>query len=186
MKKLILACSAVILSGCASTALIDSSGQDLMKASNVVLKTNLHPDPNRAKLYTVNYQQSGLIPMCTPVELVELGGKRLVFKDKNTSKQYYLDRHRSTADLSVYLKDYFGTSCDSEKVKGMSEIDQKGIKQGKILVGMSKDAVILAAGHPPQHRTPSLDGNEWIYWVNRFKTMQVVFNDKGLVSEIRR
>ncbi len=186
MKKLILALAALSLSGCASTSLIDTSGQDLMKSSNVVLKTNLHPDPRRNKLYTVNYQLSGLIPMCTPVELVELGGKRLVFKDKTTSKEYSLDRHRSTADLSVYLKDYFGTSCDSEKVKGMSEVDQKGIKQGKILMGMTKDAVVLAAGYPPQHRTPSLDGNEWIYWINRFKTIRVIFNEQGMVSEIRR
>ena len=186
MKKITVLIFSILLAGCAGASLVDSSGQDLMKSNKVVLKTNLHPDPNRAKLYTVNYQQSGLIPMCTEVELVELGGKRLVFKVKSTGKQYFMDRHRSTADLAVYLKDYLGTSCDSEQVKTMSQIDQKGIKSGKILAGMSKDAVVLAAGYPPKHRTASLEDNTWIYWLNRWKTIQVIFDHTGKVSEIRR
>lgn len=173
----------LVLSGCAN-GLIDRNGQDLMKSSSVVLKTNLHPDPIRSKLYTVNYLRSGLLPMCTPVELIELGGKRLVFKDKTSGIQYYYDRHRSTADLANYLLDYFGTSCDKEKVKTMSKIDQEGITKGKVLKGMSKDAVTLAVGFPPKHQTHSLVRNEWRYWINRWKTMVVKFNDQGKVSSI--
>ncbi|WP_444994782.1 hypothetical protein [Aliikangiella sp. IMCC44359] len=184
MNKLYIAVLAFFLAGCASVNLVDSSGQDLMKSQNVVLKTNLHPDPVRHRLYTVNYQQAGLIPMCTEVELVELSGKRLVFKVKSTGVQYTLDRHRSTADLAVYLHDYFGTNCNKEKLNDLSDIDKEGIKKGKALRGMSKDAVILAIGLPPKHKTPSLESNQWRYWLNRWKTMVVEFDDSGKVSAI--
>lgn len=184
MNKLYTVVLALFLAGCASVNLVDSSGQDLMKSQNVVLKTNLHPDPVRHRLYTVNYQQPGLIPMCTEVELVELSDKRLVFKVKSTGVQYTLDRHRSTADLAAYLHDYFGTSCNKEKLNNLSDIDKEGIKKGKALKGMSKEAVILALGFPPKHKTPNLETNQWRYWLNRWKTMVVEFDDSGKVSAI--
>ena len=36
----------------------------LVGASGVYTLVNLHPDEQRHRLYSVNYQQSGLIPRC--------------------------------------------------------------------------------------------------------------------------
>lgn len=37
--------------------------------------------------------------------------------------------------------------------------------------GMRKEAVLMAYGYPPDHRTPSLDGDTWVY----FKGLYVPF-----------
>jgi hypothetical protein len=42
---------------------------------------------------------------------------------------------------------------------------------------MTKQDVIASVGYPPAHKTPSLDGNEWRYWENRFGTILVTFKD---------
>jgi len=49
---------------------------------------------------------------------------------------------------------------------------------------MSKEAVILAIGYPPEHVTPTLESNTWKYWRTRFATQLVSFVD-GKVVDIK-
>ena len=50
---------------------------------------------------------------------------------------------------------------------------------------MSKAGVLVAIGYPPDHATPSLDANEWIYWRNKMFRFGVQFTG-DVVSGIRR
>jgi outer membrane protein assembly factor BamE (lipoprotein component of BamABCDE complex) len=67
-----------------------------------------------------------------------------------------------------------------------SELDRKGIAEGKAYVGMTKPGVMTALGYPATHRTPSPDANTWVYWRNRFGTMTVQFDDRGIVTSVER
>lgn len=50
---------------------------------------------------------------------------------------------------------------------------------GQVKVGMRKSAVVVAMGYPPKHKTPNLEANQWQYWMNRFNTILVLFeNDR--------
>ena len=174
------------LGGCGSALLlVDKSGQNLFESQKVYVQTNLHPDNKQLKLYSINYQREGLIPVCSEVVLEDLGRKRLIFTVKKTGTTYNYDHHRSAGEFTEHLKDYFGSSCDKSKVKKLSKLDQKGIKKGRASKGMSKQGVIYAIGYPPKHRTPNLDSDVWVYWVNRFKTMAVEFDESGKVVAVR-
>jgi len=50
---------------------------------------------------------------------------------------------------------------------------------------MTKEGVRIALGYPAVHKTPSLDGNSWTYWKNRFATTVVEFGNDGKVISIR-
>ena len=63
--------------------------------------------------------------------------------------------------------------------------EQERIKKGVIKEGMSKDAVIMAYGYPPTHKTPTLESNTWLYWKALKRIVAVKFKD-GKVSEIKR
>ena len=76
------------------------------------------------------------------------------------------------------------TSPTPVQLDAFSELDRKGISEGRAYVGMSKSGVMAALGYPAAHRTPSPDGNTWVYWKNRFKTFVVQFDDRGLVMGI--
>ncbi|MGF1807336.1 hypothetical protein L4C31_19035, partial [Aliivibrio sifiae] len=137
----------------------------------------MHPDATRLKLYSVNYQQDGLIPLCTKVDIINVQNKRLTFKVEGTKEQYILDKHRSSPDFAKYLGHYFGTECNTSKIKKLSALDQTGIKEGIAKKGMTKEGVEYAIGFPPEHKTPDLNSNEWLYWKNRFNTFKVEFKD---------
>jgi hypothetical protein len=185
-KPLLLSAGVLILSGCASVMpLTDKvTGEDLFQTNKPVYTlVNLHPDEKRMKLYSVNFQQDGLIPVCTQVNIVDVTNKNLTFKISSTDKQYTLTKHKSSPDFSKYLSNYFGTECNSSKIKKLSTLDQQGIKDGVVKEGMTKEGVKYAIGFPPEHKTPDLNSNEWLYWKNRFNTFKVEFKD-NTVSNI--
>jgi hypothetical protein len=156
----------------------------LIGSPGVVTLTNLHPDEPRSRLFAVNYQQDGLLPVCSEVALLERNEKRLVFIVVKTSKQYEYYYHEKAAaePFPDHLMRYFGTSCPRDEIAKLPELDRDCIEQGKALVGMSKRGVLLALGYPPRHVTPSLDSDRWLYWTNRFNKIAVVFRDGRVIA----
>ena len=148
---------------------------------------NLHPDEAHLRMYSVNYQREGLIKYCTPVTILKVTAKAAVIRDDATSKKYTYFFHLKSMNTNQqeHLNKIFSTACDPSLVKNMSEEDQAGIESGTVSVGMSKDGVLIAIGYPPEHETPTLDGDRWKYWTNRMATFVVVFKD-GIVTDIIR
>jgi hypothetical protein len=177
-KKWLWVVSMVILSGCAAnTPKPDPTAYTL---------TNLHPDPIKHKLYTVNYQLSSLIPRCTPVTILKMGNTAMTFKDSTGTIYSYELHSKSTPEgFTANRNKYFGASCDNAAINKLSTLDKKGIQEGKALIGMSKQGVLYAIGYPPEHMTPSTSTSEWRYWKNRFSTFIVYFNSAGKVDHIK-
>jgi hypothetical protein len=148
----------------------------LVGASGVYTLVNLHPDEARRRLYSVNYQQDGLIPRCSKVKIESLDKRKMTFRLLDGDREYEYIFHNSLRDpIPAHLDKYFGTKC--EKVDSLSEADRKGIRSGGVTLGMTKRGVALAIGYPPEHATPSLDSDVWTYWKNRFGKMRIQFTD---------
>lgn len=64
-----------------------------------------------------------------------------------------------------------------ELTAGMTDEEIQAIKHGTIINGMSKSAVLVAYGYPPENRTGSIHSSTWIYWGNKFSTFRVCFDD---------
>jgi len=186
-----------VLEGCAAKGAKTAAATDTTKkavskpvemfdtGSTLHTLTNLHPDPKKHQLYSSNFLLEGdLIPRCTAVKVVDANKKRFVFTIKDVEYKYDLNPHSTPDGLDADLKQYFGKSCDAGAVSKLSATDQKGIREGKAYVGMSKQGVIYAIGYPPvTPTTPSMSAPVWKYFHNRFNTMNVEFNG-NTVSKI--
>jgi hypothetical protein len=167
--------SLAMVMGCHGGSKINSP---LTQEKNLKLLFNLHPDGD--KLYSANFQMAGLIPRCSDVTVKSVTDKSVVFTAK--AKEYTYIKHEKTLHepWEQHLDKIFGTTCTPST--GMSDIDQKGIKEGRIYKGMSKQGVIDAAGYPPTVIDP-MASDTWTYWRNRFATFRVIFED-GKVANI--
>lgn len=176
----------LVLAACASPPPPAAHPIDaLIGAPNVVTLTNLHPDEPRSRLFAVNYQQAGLIPVCTPVTLLERNAKRVLFRNDATGKTYeYYDHEAAGEPFGDHLARYFGTACPRAALDALSELDRRGVARGRAFVGMSRQAVVLAMGYPPRRATPSLDAERWVYWTNRFNRVAVEFDETGHVLAV--
>jgi hypothetical protein len=182
---LAFACLALACAG--SQPLVTPSGVDLTTAPVVYTLVNLHPDDERARLYAVNYQQPGLIPVCSEVKILGLKSNQMRFQVVKSGKEYSYINHKEAAGepFNAHLLRFFGPECDRKGIDRLNAADKAGVKAGTVSAGMTKQGVIFAVGYPPKNRTPDLTSNEWTYWKSRFDTFLVTFDDKGKVDGVK-
>jgi len=72
-----------------------------------------------------------------------------------------------------------------DQLKELPDNIAAGIKDGRLVEGMTKDQALIARGYPPRHRTPSLELNEWLYYETPGFVDRVVFVDGKLQSVTR-
>lgn len=158
-------------------------------AQELHLRYNMHcyvrgraPRTVNAASYA-NYLAGGghfVVPFGTKVT-VKKSRRVYVFTIVETGKKVSFEFH--TRNMGMKWDEYLKLITSSEAVSypDLPAKDLEGIKAGKALVGMTKKGVKIALGYPAVHRTPSLDDKTWTYWRNRFGTLTVTFDDKGLV-----
>ena len=79
----------------------------------------------------------------------------------------------------------FTPNTFEEMTAGMSEKEIEAIRKGIILNGMSKKAVLISYGYPPEHRTRSHESNVWIYWKNKLTSFEVCFDKEDRTAYCR-
>lgn len=144
---------------------------------------NLKPIPG------INYKRGIIIPAGTEVTGVTVSkGRRgtmvidfVTAKDGKKFSIHYQERYHPGLDIETFKNRLFTSKTLSVLTKGFSKIEMKGVKGGKVTTNMRKKAVLVAYGYPPEHKTESIKSDVWLYWLDRFRTMRVVFNDKGVV-----
>lgn len=127
----------------------------------------------------------GIVPPNTPMTIEDWRNGFILHTQKAPKKEihFIFDKGRMNMSVADYIKDI--TAPAPISLEGLSPLDLEGVKAGKAMVGMTKDGVLTALGYPASHRTPTLQSREWTYWKNRFTTLVVVFDEKGIVTAIR-
>ena len=188
MHKIVKATTvtAIGLSALALLAL-PAQAQQFEEGSKLVMLANMHHQAGETELYSLNYQLPAMIPMCTEATVVKRKKKQITLAINGVEYRMKYDKHSKKAGLSFddLLSNYFGEACEADKAGTLSEIDRKGIRDGLPYEGMSKQGILYAMGRPPQHATPTLEGNMWMYWLNRFKRQAIHFDENGVVERIR-
>lgn len=174
-------------------------------ADTIYLKTNIHAQQgNRdSKASYANWTDPGtghyILPVNTPIRIGEFKGLDRTIKGSRGFLIIVLDENIPESRREIFFEYNSGnmggmsqeeyidliTSTEKTALNHLSQLDRKGISEGKVYEGMTKEGVRIALGHPAKHRTPSLESNTWIYWRNRFRTMAVEFGQNGKVTLIR-
>jgi SmpA/OmlA family protein len=143
---------------------------------------NLHYEDGEAS--DANYWVGSKIPAGTPVRLEDLkphsvlvvaGESRITLKHEYGTKQ---------ESFEEYLEKLFVPYDPKRRMEQFPKEVRRAIDSGKVERGMTREQVLLSLGHPPTHRTPSLDALEWTYWYNRWVTYRVLFDQRGKVTAV--
>lgn len=133
-------------------------------------------------MWAINYKTGNMIPAGTEVVSVKVRKNTINFitvKDKKKYTVNFKAAFHPGKTVEDYAKMMFSEKDIDQITQDMSETDIAGIKEGVIRVGMTKKAVIVAYGYPPEHKTANLKDNEWRYWMNRFKTNVIYFDESA-------
>ena len=127
-----------------------------------------------------------IFPVNTIVE-IDFGRMGFYIIEKKTNKKIdyeYNDRGMGGMNMEEYANKII-TSTEPISLKNLSDIDRKGIADGKVYMGMSKEGVRIALGYPAVNRTPSLNSSTWVYAKNRWTSTAITFDEKGRVKGIK-
>ncbi|MFP3982319.1 MAG: hypothetical protein ACLFV2_01320 [Desulfurivibrionaceae bacterium] len=144
------------------------------------------------EIWSTGYQVGRLIPAGTRVKNIKLGKKSgypvvsfTGVEDNQTYYAYFNPKHHPGISAQDYMDRLLTSRSFEEMTQGMTGKEKEAIKTGDVVLGMSREAVLVSWGHPPETGTSSLDSDVWKFWKNRFDTIEVRFNDDDKVREIR-
>lgn len=175
---LLFALAALSVTGCGAPRYAIEGVDQLYTA------VNLHPDVRRHRLFSTNFQNESLIPRCTPVEVVTVSARKMVFRIPGDQQayQYIFNRRHMRESIEEHLNMILEPTCDPTLPSRLGPVDAQGISMGTVIPGMSRRGVILALGYPPSH-VNDLNAESWRYWRSRRATFTVHFNG-DIVSAI--
>jgi len=184
MKKLISVVVALlatfIMAGCGSVELSPQQQALISNKTTVYTQVNMWEEKNR--IYGTNYAKGAMIPVNSPVTIVDVTSKAIVFNYKGAEYTYLTFSKHTKATSQQLLARLFSTK--KVNLGRFTKEERENIKNGVVAIGMSKDAVLIARGYPPFHVTTSLKDDKWTYWRHRFARAFVFFKN-GKVSSIQ-
>lgn len=172
---------AVLLVGCNKDLKPGAAAASVQPAQIYYTQFSLFQEKDNYR--TTNYRKGTLIPINTAVTLQTMGSDEAELKLVESGRPLTIEY------VSKFTKDDMQTAFN--KIVGPNTVDlsrfsvdeKTAILAGQVKKGMSKKAVLAAIGYPPQHETPSLDGDKWTYWANLFNRFVVNFKN-GQVDSI--
>jgi hypothetical protein len=138
--------------------------------------------------FTTNYAAGTCYPVNKKFDILEIDhrmfgkGDSMKIKDPEYSVELNIknvEKHTQKTIEEIKSRMFGAKEVNLSK---HSAAVQNAIKKCKIIVGMTKDEVILARGYPPVHETPSLDSDTWNYWYKRMSKGGVNFENGKVVS----
>ncbi len=139
-------------------------------------------------IFSCNYKRGTMVPAGTLVDRIEIktDNKTRMYLAFNTpeyekSFKVYIQSRVQGEDFTLDdLKARMFTDKDFKALTAdFTEMEVDAIVKGVICQGMSKEAVLVSWGYPPNRSTFSTKLNNWIYPMNRWKTSEIVFNKDG-------
>ncbi len=139
------------------------------------------------KVYSTNYQKGNILPAGSEVKDVKRSSNGVEFTDPKLGMKFsfeFVGKHHPGVTGEQWADRFLTTRNFAALSSGLTAAEINAVKAGKIQAGMSKKAVILAAGYPPEVGTASTKLDTWKYWRHRFGSYSVQFsNGKVTKSE---
>jgi hypothetical protein len=137
------------------------------------------------RVFAINYKKGAIIPAGSPatdVRAVPGGTPVLGFTipDLGIRVAMHLQPKFAPGVTIEALRDRTLTQKPwVELVEGLDAREVESVRGAVVPIGISKRAVLVAYGYPPEHFTPALEKGVWTYWLNRFVKKELAFGADG-------
>jgi len=173
--RLAVAGALVLASGLWNTA---SAADRLFTAYNIWFE-----QPTR--VYSTNYQRGNILPAGSEVKDVSNSSRKLEFVDVKSNMKFsieFIAKHHPGLSEEQWKNRFLTSKPFPELTRGLTAEEIRSIKAGQVKVGMSKKAVLVSVGYPPEVGTASTELESWKYWRHRFGTYSVKFTKDRVSS----
>jgi hypothetical protein len=143
---------------------------------------DLHYNKNWINDY--NYAELPLIPAGTPVEVINYGRYRANLKIEGKPIVLGQEYGRDAETLDQYVKKYIVNEDPKPRIQAYPAAVQEAIRQGKVMIGMSREQVIVAVGHPMPSENVSMNAPAWRMWRTSGAEYRLYFGADGRLTKV--
>jgi len=130
------------------------------------------------RIYSTSYQKGNMLPAGSEVKDVKRSRGKLEFTDAKQDMKFtaeFVAKHHPGVTAEQWMDRFLTNKDFAALTRGLTAAEIKAIRAGQVQAGMSRKAVLVAAGYPPEIGTASTDLDVWKYWRDRFRNYEVKF-----------
>jgi hypothetical protein len=131
-----------------------------------------------------NYAELPMIPAGTPIEVVSYGRQRAAVKVDGKPMRLGHDYGRDQESLDAWVNKIVIKDDPRGRISAYPAAIQEAIRQGKVMIGMSREQVIVAVGYPLTSENISLDAAQWRMWRSSHGEYQLNFSRDGHLTSV--
>lgn len=110
----------------------------------------------------------------------EIDSERIQFKIASSGETVtigFVSKWHPRKTINDCKEKMFTNKNFDEMTKNKKDFEKKAIEEGVLVEGMSRKAVIMSYGYPPEHATSSLKEDTWTYLLTKHKRKKICFED---------
>jgi hypothetical protein len=131
-----------------------------------------------------NYAELPMIPAGTPIEVVSYGRQRAAVKIDGKPMRLGHDYGRDQESLDAWVNKIVIKDDPRGRIASYPAAIQEAIRQGKVMIGMSREQVVVAVGYPLTSENISLDAPQWRMWRSSHGEYQLNFSRDGHLTSV--
>jgi len=133
-----------------------------------------------------NYFENGktLIAFGTPVKGLEWGRSRVKIEVGGT-KQALGNDYSDEVPIAAFAARYIVSEDPHVRFATYPERIRRAITKARVMVGMTREQVLMAVSYPIASENPNLEAKVWKYWLTSEFGFEVMFDEQGKVSEVK-
>jgi hypothetical protein len=131
-----------------------------------------------------NYAALPMIPAGTPIEVLNYGRERAAIKVDGKPMRLGHDYGRDQESLDVWVHKIVVKDDPRGKIASFPPAIQEAIRQGKVMIGMTREQAIIAVGYPLTSENISLDVPQWRLWRSSHGEYQLNFSRDGRLTSV--
>jgi len=132
-----------------------------------------------------NYRESGttLVPIGTPAQVTGYDF-RWVDTTIGGKPQRLKNDYSRDIRMQEFASRYIVKEDPKARIAGFEPPVREAIEAAKVMVGMTREHVIMSVGYPITSENPRLDADVWRYWIDSWSEYQVAFDKAGKVRSV--
>jgi hypothetical protein len=131
-----------------------------------------------------NYAELPMIPAGTPVEVLSYGSNRAYIKVDGKPMRLGHDYGRDQESLEVWVNKIVVNDDPRARIATYAPPIQAAIREGKVIVGMTREQAIASIGYPLTSENVSLDAPTWRIWRSSHGEYDLNFGADGRIKSV--
>jgi hypothetical protein len=176
--------AAALVIGCAPSTSSTRTGSAVDTSDDAYLCCTLRFNRSReASDANYDYRDKIVFPAGTRVRVFRMTSTKAEFVPQGDPNPYSIEFRygRKAMQPGSYFGRLFVADDPLARLPDKPSV-RDAVREGRLLVGMTKDEALMARGYPPAHHTPSIEADEWLYYSHYKLCEQVRFVDGRLAS----